>query len=177
MAITFQLSATAFASDQQLTFDDKLAAPWKSIAHADNPFEKQFVHDIAAPAVARVTEFSHAVVLDKSLAKNRMTFKFNLSGWPEKMQRSARLWIAVGATNAISTDGGLRLSFFQNGAGMTTDLNNAYNVDGLMVLGSDYAVTNGEITVSVVNKTSLSKVNFSVCAIAYVPETPAKTEK
>ena len=108
------------------------------------------------PAKRRLTrraEFDRTIALGATSSQSHLRFDFDLSAWPEDLRPQARMWIAVGTTNAISTDGDLWLTFSQSGAGMTTGLNDTYDVDGTMVLGCDYAATNGEVTVAIKNRT------------------------
>ena len=164
--------AGAVAGGSDHAFDDTLAPPQIVSAIGENPFEKQFVGDTGATNRPRA-EIFRRFELGALPAKSDLTFRFKLNRWPKASQSAARLWVAIGATNTISTDGSLGLSFLQNGNGMSTDLNNSYNVDGTMVLGSDFAFTNGIITVEIQNKTHLPNVAFTVCAIAYLPPPPA----
>jgi hypothetical protein len=52
---------------------------------------------------------------------------------------------------------------------MTTGLNDTYNVDGTMVLGCDYAATNGEVTVAIKNRTDVTGLPCSIHATVYLP--------
>lgn len=176
MILANALSFCAFAGDKTFTFDEKLHAPKLIPTVDDDAFEKQFVIDTGATNCPQ-TQFLRSIRLDKFPAKDDLTFKFLLSKWPDDLQPTARLWIAIGVTNTIANDGSLGLNFSQNGTGMETDLNNSYNIGGMMILGCDYAYTNGEVTVKVQNKTHLPDVRVSVCAIAYVPKSDRATAK
>jgi len=151
------------------TFTQKLPAP-KGIAFGANlsPFEKQFRIDTGGTNLTRRAEVERTMRI-KALGKNRLLFKFNLSAWPQSLSPLARLWIAVGASSAITTDGTLKLTFSKNGVVMSTELNNAYNVDGTILMGDDFAVKNGEVVVEIENRTHLSNLHYTLHAVVYVP--------
>ena len=155
-------------------FDQRLPAPQKFVppaagSQAEGAFEKQFETDTGETALTRRAGIDRTIPLGGVLATNHLRFKFNLSAWPEELRPQARMWVAVGAASAISNDGTLGLNFSQAGNGMSTELNNTYNVDGTMILGCDYAVKDGEVTLEIVNRTHLTDSRCIIHAIVYVP--------
>jgi len=163
------------AGDKIVVFDQKLAAPQKTANAAATAFKKRFLTDTGATNALRA-EFVKTVKLGPQPAQDHFKFKFDLSKWPKEMQSSGRLWVAVGAAADVSASGVLSVTFSQNGVGVSTDLNNTYTVDHVMILGADNAVTNGEVTLNVKNQTCLPKVKLSICAIAYMPEKTATAQ-
>ena len=156
------------------TFDQRLSAPQKFVppaagSQAEGTFEKQFETDTGETALTRRAGIDRTIPLGGVLATNRLRFKFDLSAWPADLRPLARMWVAVGAASAISNDGTLGLNFSQAGIGMSTELNNTYTVDGTMILGCDYAVKDGEVTLEVVNRTHLTDSRCMIHAIVYVP--------
>jgi hypothetical protein len=151
------------------TFTQKLPAPKEVTFDANlNPFEKQFRIDTGETNLTRRSEVDQSVRIDE-LAKDRLLFKFDFSAWPQSLRPLARLWVAVGASSAIATDGTLGLTFSQNGIGVFKELNYAYNVDGTILMGSDFAVKDGEVAVQIENRTHLSNLHYTLHAIVYVP--------
>lgn len=172
--VFFTLCQASETGDTSWTFDQTLPAPKKFSpagpgGDSPNAFEKQFRKDTGETALTRRAEVDRMISLEAMSSKSHLRFDFDLSAWPEDLRSHARMWIAVGATNTMSADGTLTLTFSQSGAGMVTELNNTYNVDGTMVLGCDYAVTNGEVTVEIENRTHLAGINCSIHAIVYLP--------
>jgi hypothetical protein len=170
--VCFTLGQASDTSIEHLTFDQKLSAPQKfspAGGYLENVFEKVFRTDTGETNLTRRTEFDRTISLGATDSTSHLRFDFDLSAWPKDLRPQARMWIAVGTTNAISTDGDLRLTFSQSGAGMTTGLNDTYNVDGTMVLGCDYAATNGEVTVAIKNRTDVTGLPCSIHATVYLP--------
>lgn len=180
----FSLGQASDTGIGSLTFDQKLpppqpCSPATPVSHSGNVFEQVFRKDTGETALTRRAEFDRTIALGATSSQSHLRFDFDLSAWPEDLRPQARMWIAVGATNAISTDGDLLLAFLQNGAGMTTGLNNTYDVGGTMVLGCDYAATNGEVSVVIKNRTDLTGIPCSIHATVYLPakRDPANSPK
>ncbi len=161
----------ASAGEDRMLLDQKIAAPRARTSAAPETaigiFEKQFRIDTDETAATRRTDIERPVKLAVQ-AKVRLVLKFDLSDWPEQLRSRARIWVAVGAPDEITTEGPLGLAFSQNGVGMATDLNSTFNVDGVMVMGCDYAVSDGEITVGIDSRTHSREIDCTVHVIIYV---------
>lgn len=165
--------SAADGADRSLMFEQKLSAPQKcSTSAAITPFDKQFSKDTGATEKTLRTVFTQVLPLGDMHSTEHIVCKFDLSDWPAKLRSQARLWIAIGAPATISTAGVLNLTFSQNGCGMSTALNNNYNLEGMMILGSDYLLKDGEVTVDVENGTPLTNTACTLYVVGYVPEVP-----
>lgn len=147
-----------------LTFDQKLPAPRET----PGAFEKQFRKDTGETDLTRRAEVYRAMEI-KGKAIDRLRLRFDLSVWPEPLKSTARLWVAVGGTNVITIDGPLRLTFSQSGTGVSTLLENKVSVDGVDLMGCDFAVKDGEVTVAIDNRGHAHPVKYSLHAIVYAP--------
>lgn len=132
-------------------------------------FEKRFRADTGESERTRRVAIERQIPV-KVGAKERLVFKFDLMSWPEPLRPLARLWVAVGAPSAITSEGPLQVNFSQGGVGMTTGIDHTFNIDGVMVMGCDYAVPDGAVTVEIDNSNHLSDVPCSLYAIVYVPK-------
>ena len=131
-------------------------------------FEKQFRIDTGESSSTRRVEFDRRIEV-KVGVKERRIFKFDLGSWPELLRPHARLWVAVSAPAAITTEGPLHVSFSQGGVGMATGIDNRFSVDGVILMGCDYAVREGEVAVEIDNANHLAAVPCTLHAIVYFP--------
>lgn len=131
-------------------------------------FEKKFRVDTGEGALTPRTEIQRTVVV-KVGAKEKRIFKLDLNAWPAALRPPARLWLAVAAPSTITTEGPLRLEFSQGGVSMSTAVDYTFNMDGMILLGCDYAVRDGEVSVEVDNGNHLTDVPCTLHAIVYVP--------
>ena len=98
-----------------------------------------------------------------------MLLKFNLSDWPEPLRPLARLWVGIGASNSFTTEVTINLNFSQNGTGVSTGLNNLTAIDNVALMGCDFAMQDGDVTVEVENRGLPRDVDYKLRAIVYVP--------
>jgi hypothetical protein len=172
-AIGFHGGCAAPQPDASEAIALKLAAPrefaFESATDHAGPFEKQFRIDTSETHLTRrtVTEQSRRI---QANSKDRMRLKFDLSEWPESLRPSARLWVGIGASNAFTTEVTINLVFTQNGTGVSTGLNNLTSIDGVALMGCDFALQDGEVTVEIENRGLPRDVDYKLHTITYVPK-------
>jgi hypothetical protein len=168
------VAGTAHAADEDV-FPSHVTAPVPLATGASgrsSSFEKQFRADTGQGAGTAGTAVERIVRVPVG-AKKTVTLKFDLSAWPEAQRAGARLWTAAGAPDRITTEGPLQVSFSQNGLGMTTGIDHTFNVDGIILMGCDYAVRDGAVVIEIENSNHSAEVVCSVHAILYMPAAPA----
>jgi hypothetical protein len=151
----------------------KLAPPHEFAAEASadhpGPFEKQFRIDTGETRLTRRTDTDQSRCIAAN-SKDRLLLKFDLSDWPEPLRPLARLWVGIGASNAFTTEVTINLTFIQNGTGVSTGLNNLTSIDGVALMGSDFAKQDGEVTVEIENRGLPRDVDYKLHPIVYVPK-------
>jgi hypothetical protein len=154
-------------------FAPKLPPPQPFVARtADGrpgPFEQQFRIDTGQTNLTPRSETAWPLRI-KSNHKDRVLLRFDLSAWPESLRPAARLWIGIGASNAFTTEVIVNLSFSQNGVGVTVPLNNSIAIDDVALMGCDFAVQDGDVTVDIDNHGLARDVDYTLHAIVYVPK-------
>jgi len=150
----------------------KLPAPQAFIQRSPEsnpgPFEQQFRLDTGETNLTRRTEFEQPLRI-RAQSRDRLLLKFDLAGWPEALRPLARAWVAIGATNTFTTEVNVSLNFIQNGAGVTTPLNNRISIDDLALMGCDFLARDGDVTVEIENAGLPRDVDYTLHAIVYVP--------
>ena len=133
-----------------------------------DPFEQQFRIDTGESRLTRRTDIVHPRRV-RANSRDRMLLKFNLSDWPEPLRPLARLWVGIGASNSFTTEVTINLNFSQNGTGVSTGLNNLTAIDNVALMGCDFAMQDGDVTVEVENRGLPRDVDYKLRAIVYVP--------
>ena len=133
-------------------------------------FERQFRLDTGRKDSTPRAEFNQSLRI-RAQSRDRLQLHFDLSAWPEPLQPSARLWVCVGAANDFTTEVNVNLSFSQNGAGVFLPLNNSTAIDGVALMGCDFAARDGDVTIEIENQGMPRDVDCTLRAILYVPET------
>lgn len=170
-ALTVMAAALLGVVGAARPIDEKLPPPAALIDTPGaplSPFEKRFRDDMGENESAARVEIDRAFELAPE-STERFVFAPDLSAWPAAARSSARLWIAVGAPSSITTEGPLDLALEQSGVRKSTQLNYTYDMDGTMVLGSDYAAKDGRVILELSNHTVPRPVNCRVHVIVYVP--------
>jgi hypothetical protein len=137
-------------------------------AATPGPFEQQFRIDTGETNLTRRSEFEQTRKL-RGQSKERLLLRIDLSDWPEPLRSPARLWIGIGAPNSFTTEVTINLTFTQNGAGISTGLNNSINIDGVALMGCNFAVSDGDVTIDLENLGLSRDVDYTLHVIVYVP--------
>lgn len=134
-----------------------------------SPFERQFRHDTGENDATRRAEV-HRFVQTDDQPKQRFFFNFDLSAWPEALRSRVRVWVAVGAESQLSTVGPFSVGFLQNNVGLVTSLDYTFNVEGTMVLGSDFSAADGPIALEIDRLSLPPGVAYQIHATVYLPQ-------
>ena len=137
-----------------------------------DPLEKQFRIDTHQSATTPRVQAQVSGRVQPS-ATAAFLIQPDVSAWPADVRQRARLWVAIGAPNIITSEGSLGVRFAQNGSGLETAVDNTFNVDGTIVFGCDYALADGSVTLDLIPGGRPNPVDYTVRAIVYLPETAA----
>jgi len=154
------------------TFQQKLPAPREfaqgSSSLQPGPFEQQFRLDTRETNTTRRAEMDQHLRV-KGQSKDALLLKFDLSRWPETLRPLARAWLGIGATNTFTTEVNINLNFSQNGTGVNVPLNNRISINNIALMGCDFLVKDGNVTVEIENAGLPRDVDYTLHAIIYVP--------
>jgi len=163
-----QTAATNNCSEGKI-FALKLAAPQTDSPNlSPRPFEQQFRLDTGETNATRRTEFDQPLRI-QGQSKTSLLLKFDLSSWPDNLRPLARAWVAVGATNTFTTEVNINLTFSQNGADVNVPLNTRISIGNIALMGCDFLVNDGAVTVGMENAGQPRAVDFTLHVMVYVP--------
>ncbi|MBC8096649.1 MAG: hypothetical protein H7Y43_12640 [Akkermansiaceae bacterium] len=163
------------SASQPRIFQEKLPSPreFNLNARTHGVFEKQFQADIGETNALLLSVFEKNLTV-KGQSEDVLLLNFDLSEWPESSRREAHLWVCIGASNAFTTEVNVNLNFSQNGTGVTAPLNNQIAIDDMALVGCDFAMQDGEVTVKIENSGMPRDVDYTLHAIAYLPRKPGQ---
>ncbi|MFT3783406.1 MAG: hypothetical protein QM790_15450 [Nibricoccus sp.] len=159
------------AENAPIVLDQKVPPPLanREAEPSARLFRTQFEKDTNATANTPSSTLVREVTLGGLKSESWFLVKPNLGDWPANVRDRARMWIGVGVPSSVSTEGSLKVTFSQNGCGMTTELNNSYSTGGVMILGNDSQVKDGEADLGIQNLTHLNQIKAIICVIVYLP--------
>jgi hypothetical protein len=131
-------------------------------------FEQQFQKDTGQTNSTPRSEFDRTLRI-KGQSKDQLALHCDLSAWPEAQRKDARLWVGIGAPDSFTMEVNMTLTFTQNGIGITTPLNNLINIDGMALMGCDFAVQDGDVTIEIRNEGLPRAMDYRLHTTAYIP--------
>ena len=131
--------------------------------------EQRFLGDLGLPANTKRCSCRHAVGLGPMHAVTHVEVQLNLEKFTPQERAKLHLWVGVSAPKSLTTQGWLQASFSQGGVGMSTEMNNRFELGQDIVLGSDYEKAGDTVLVDLTNLSSLPSVDCTLGILVYTP--------